>query len=281
MKRRIRFGKSRRKRKMKALLDSSNYKVFRLEEGFEERVRESIMNPEFHANGKPTEVCGAFNIYLDESVGEYVIQHDSSSVSKNRSNENGFHMGGLEDGVQFCHPKKYVHNVLWHTHPKGVPAYPSGSDVFVTIINDCTEGLTPSDSTAQAFVEFLFTEHGFWVIYRNVYDDGSIASPLDFTETRGRAIKMNRRKMISVEDIRDQVDDLIEKMEAVIIKNYYRNPVPDQQAVDNIQQTIDSNPEFLLVRNRIRFNFYPWGTDRIQLPEILFTTPVVGICIAN
>ena len=259
------------------------YKSFRIDSEFKNHVLDEIRNPEMHELGKPAEICGTFDIEWDEGSGEYVLKHDNVKPGKTTKNvgELTVEKGGVEDGVQFCHPKRYVHNVLWHTHPRGVPAYPSGSDVFITVINDCTGGLSHKESTAQTFVEFLFTEHGFWVVHRNVYENGQIASALDFTETRGKPIHMKNKRMIRVTNIRENIDTLIEILEQRLISHYYRNRIPNSSIVEDIQNFVNTNKDFEIISNRLKINFYSWETERITLPEILFTTKVEGICIAH
>ena len=259
------------------------YKYFRIDSEFKNHVLDEIRNPEMHELGKPAEICGTFDIEWDEGSEEYVLKHNNVKPGKTTKymGDLTVERGGVEDGVQFCHPKRYVHNVLWHTHPRGVPAYPSGSDVFITVINDCTGGLSHTESTAQTFVEFLFTEHGFWVVHRNVYENGQIASALDFTETRGKPIHMKNKRMIRVTNIRENIDTLIEVLEQRLISHYYRNRIPNKEIVNDIQSFMDTNKDFEIIHNRLKINFYPWETERITLPEILFTTKVEGICIAH
>jgi hypothetical protein len=281
----LRF-RGKRKLKQRSLpipLDRVVYKQFRLDEDFKRVVIEEINNPDYHLPGKPAEICGTFDIIWREDKQEYKLVHNSSEVGKLNKQVGEFTVerGGVEDGVQFCHPKRYVHNVLWHTHPRGVPAYPSGSDVFITVINDCTGNLTHQESTAQTFVEFLFTEHGFWVIHRNVYNDERIASAIDFTETRGKPIHMKNKRMIRVAKVRDIIDNLIEDLERKLINHYYKSRVPNDSIVSDVQNFMDTHPDFEIIRNRIKLNFYPWETECITLPEILFTTKVEGICIAH
>jgi hypothetical protein len=280
---RFRGRKKLRQRSLPILPDRIVYKRFRLDENFKRAVINEINNPEYHLPGKPAEICGTFDIIWLEDKQEYKLIHNNSKVGKLNKEMGNFTVerGGVEDGVQFCHPKRYVHNVLWHTHPRGVPAYPSGSDVFITVINDCTGGLSHQESTAQTFVEFLFTEHGFWVIHRNVYPDERIASAIDFTETRGKPIHMKNKRMIQVAKVRDVVDGLIEDLERKLINHYYASRIPNNTIVNDIQNFMDTHQDFEIIRNRIKINFYPWETDFITLPEILFTTNVEGICIAH
>jgi len=244
-----------------------------------------IQNPEYHLPGKPSEICGTFNIVWKEDSQEYLLVHDNENAGKStRTTATGDFLverGGMEGGVQFCHPRRYVHNVLWHTHPRGVPAYPSGSDIFITVINDCTRGLRHSESTAQTFVEFLFTECGFWVVHRNVYSDGRIASALDFTESRGAPIRMKNKRMIRVDNLRDEIDELIETLERRLIGHYYKQRCPTDEVVRDVQNFMDTDPRFALIHNRIKLNFHPWETESITLPEILFTTEVGGVCISH
>jgi hypothetical protein len=282
---RIKFGK-RRRLQQKALHNMFKpvvYKTFKLDSEFKNHVLDEIRNPEMHELEKPAEICGTFDIEWDEGGGEYVLKHNNVKPGKNTKNvgELTVERGGVEDGVQFCHPKRYVHNVLWHTHPRGIPAYPSGSDVFITVINDCTGGLSHTESTAQTFVEFLFTEHGFWVVHRNVYENGQIASALDFTETRGKPIRMKNKRMIQVKNIRENIDTLIDILEQRLISHHRRNKVPNSSIVEDIQNFVNTNMDFEIIHNRLKINFYPWETERITLPEILFTTKVEGICIAH
>jgi hypothetical protein len=280
---RFRGRRRLRQRSLPISLDNVVYKRFRLDEDFKKVVRGEIDNPEFHQEGKPAEICGTFDIIWMEEEKEYKFIHNSSEVGGMNKQTGGFTVerGGVEDGVQFCHPKRYVHNVLWHTHPRGVPSYPSGSDVFITVINDCTGGLSHRDSTAQTFVEFLFVEHGFWVIHRNVYQDGRIASAIDFTRGGGGPIHMKNKRMIRVAKARDLVDELIEDLERKLISHYYKSKVPNNTIINDVQNFMDTNPDFEIIHNRIRLNFYPWETDCITLPETLFTTNVGGVCIAH
>jgi hypothetical protein len=283
--RRLSFGRGKRKPRQRSPYISLPplYRNFRIDEDFKNKVKEELLDPAYHESGKPEEICGTFRIEWDESKDEYVLVHNNvkQGMSTKTLGDLIVERGGLENGVQFCHPKLYVHNVLWHTHPRGVPAYPSGSDVFITIINDCTRGLTHQESTAQTFVEFLFTEHGFWVIHRNVYENGGIASALDFTETRGRPIRMKNKKMTQVVNIREKVDELIDKLEQRLIQHYYRSRVPDQEAVRDIQELMDTDEDFKLIHNKLKIHFFPWEREQITLPEILFTTKVGGVCIAQ
>jgi hypothetical protein len=274
--------RKRRLRFRSPSIDQVTLKPFIVDDSFKKAVMGEVFNPELHYIGKPAEVCGALDIVWREDSQAYVLIHNLESSHPEKRTKDGFHKGDLEDnGVQFCHPKKYVHNVLWHTHPRGVPAYPSGSDVFITVINDCTGGLSEDETTAQTFVEFLFTEYGFWVIHRNVYANNIISSALDYTESRGNSIRMKNRKMFNVVKLREYVDQIIGMLEKRIVDNYYRTEIPDEKAVRDIQNTIDKDPTYTLIKNRIRVNFYSWETDKIYLPEVLITTPVSGICIAR
>jgi len=266
--------------------EPSLMKEFVFEDGFVKKVRYDIMNPEIHREiGKPAEVCGSF--FVTEDNGRYVIHHDSRSTTKNESNERGFHKGTYdpEDNVQFCHPRKYSANILWHAHPKGVPSYPSGSDVFVTIINDCTENLHHLDTAAQAFVEFLFTEHGFWVIHRGVNKDGQLASAIDLTDAGGKPIHLNYHSMIDVVEVRSHVDTLMGLLERKIMSNYYRTQCPDQQAVNMINNEINTNPIFHLIRDRTKLQFFNWSelengkSWSLRLPGVLIDTPVSNVCL--
>jgi hypothetical protein len=283
--RRRRTGRPKKLR-MKSLMGSLRH--FRFEEGFVEKVRYDIMNPEVHPEiKKPAEVCGAFYVTMDTSTGDYIVHHDSMSTTKKESNANGFHRGTYDpdDKVQFCHPRKHASNILWHAHPRGVPSYPSGSDVFVAMVNDCSRGLSFLDTTAQAFVEFLFTEHGFWLIHRYVRPDGRMADAIDLTDSDGEPIRMNYHEMVDVEALREHVDTLINLLESRIISHYFRTPCPDQKAVSSINEEISNNPVFHLIKDRVVLNFYRWeqvegGLD-IPLPEILINTPVRGICLAG
>ena len=267
---------------------TSMMKEFVFENGFVEKVRYDIRNPEIHPEiNKPAEVCGSFFVTLDSDTGRYVIHHDSRSTTKKESNERGFHRGTYdpEDNVQFCHPRKYSANILWHAHPRGVPSYPSGSDVFVTMINDCTENLDHLDTAAQAFVEFLFTEHGFWVIHRGCNKDGQLASAIDLTDSGGKPIHLNYHSMVDVEEIRSHVDTLMGLLERKIMSNYFRTQCPDQQAVDMINNEINTNPVFHLIRHRTRLQFFNWselenGKDWVlALPGVLIDTPVTNVCL--
>lgn len=250
-------------------------RCFRFEEGFVDKVKMDINNPSIHKEiNKPSEVCGAFYVKIDPENGDYIVCHDPSSVMY--SNMNGFSLGTYDpdDNVQFCHPKKYSANILWHSHPKGVPAYPSGSDVFVTMIRDCSTGLHHLDTTAQAYIEMLFTEHGFWLIHRNIYEDGRIASciPLDSHET------------LDVNSVRDHVNTLCTLLETKIINHYYRTPIPDDIAVQNIQYEIDNNPVFHPIKDRVKVKFYSWDKLNdlvISLPEVLVNAPVKGVCVVH
>jgi len=269
------------------LLGSSRRRI-RFEQGFVERVRHDINNPEIHSQiGKPSEVCGAFYVTVDPQTGDYVVHHDSASTTKKESNANGFHRGTYdpEDNVQFCHPRKHAANVLWHAHPVGVPSYPSGSDVFVAVVNDCSAGLHHLETTAQAFIEFLFTEHGFWLIHRHVHQDGVMASALDLTDSGGEPIRMNYHDMVDVEALRQHVETLMTLLERKIISHYYRTHCPDQEAVNSIMSEINTNPVFHLIRDRVAVHFYRWedvesGVD-ISVPEILINTPTRGFCLAR
>ena len=269
-------------------VDGGNTKEFVFEDGFVEKVRYDIMNPEVHREiNKPAEVCGSFFVTLDSETGRYVIHHDSKSTTKKESNERGFHRGTYdpEDNVQFCHPRKYSANILWHAHPKGVPSYPSGSDVFVTMINDCTENLHHLDTAAQAFVEFLFTEHGFWVIHRGVTKDGQLASAIDLTDAGGKPIRLNYHSMVDVEEVRSHVDTLMTLLERKIMSNYFRTQCPDQQAVNMINHEINTNPVFHLIRDRTRLQFFNWSELEngkqwsLRLPGVLIDTAVTNVCL--
>lgn len=208
-------------------------------------VMKDIINPEVHESGQPAEVCGSFTVETDGM--RKFLKHDSKSVGK-RVNQRGFQMGGLEDGVQFCQPKKSVTNILWHTHPKGVPCYPSGSDVYITLIKDCGSYSTQS---AQALVEFLFTEVGFWLIMRKVGEDNQPVSPIDIT------------------NMYDEIDNFIKILEQHILREYYKSPVPNSQIADVIQK----HPH---IYNKSTIQFHPWTDDDIyvEIPSVLLTTPM-------
>lgn len=204
-------------------------------------VMKDILNPEFHKTGQPAEVCGSFTVETDGM--RKFLQHDSKSVGR-RVNQRGFQMGGLEDGVQFCQPKKSFTNILWHTHPKGVPCYPSGSDVYITLIKDCGRY---SKDTAQALVEFLFTEVGFWLIMRRV-EEGNIVPPIDISSMYG------------------EIDPFIKILEQHILREYYKSPIPSQQNAETIQ----SHPH---ISNKSAIEFHPWIDDDIcvEIPSVLLS----------
>lgn len=250
-------------------------RCFKFEDGFVEKVMKDITNPHIHREiNKPSEVCGAFYVKIDPENGDYIVCHDASSVLQ--ANPNGFSKGTYDpdDNVQFCHPRKYSANILWHSHPKGVPAYPSGSDVFVTMVRDCSTGLDHIDTTAQAYIEMLFTEHGFWLIHRNIYEDGRIAG----------CIPIDTHEVLDINSVRDHVATLCTLLETKIINHYYRTPVPDDIAVQNIQYEIDNNPVFHPIKDRVKIKFYPWNkldSLVISLPEALVNAPVRGVCVVH
>lgn len=278
--------RSFRMRSIQRMGTSTRYFIF--EDGFIEKVRKDITNPEIIPEiGKPSEICGSFYVTVDPSSGDYIIHHDPASTTSKESNTDGFHRGTYDpdDKVQFCHPRKYAANFLWHTHPSGVPAYPSGSDVFVTVVNDCSRGLSHLETTAQAFVEFLFTEYGFWLIHRRVQPDGTMSEALDLTDSGGEPIRMNYHDMVDVEALRNHVETLMNLLEKKIIAHYFRTPRPDQEAVADIMREIDTNPVFHLIKGRVVINFYRWedvaGGLRAPLPEVLVNTPTRGFCLSR
>ena len=263
---------------------------FVFEDGFIRKVRYDIENPRIHYKiNKPEEVCGSFRTEcIDEKNHRYVIRHDMDSSFAKSRNEHGFQKGSYdpEDNIQFCHPKKYSTNIIWHTHPVNVPAYPSGSDVFVTMINDCTPGLDHSETAAQAYVEFLFTEHGFWLIHRHVNERGEMASAIDLTGTDGKPIRLNYHQMVDVESVRSHVETLMSVLESKIMSNYYRTRVPDRQAVEMINNEINNNPIFHMIKRRVKLNFFPWDSmaetgGKIYLPTVLIDTPVTNVCLRH
>jgi len=217
---------------------------------FMKDVMKDILNPEIHKTGQPSEVCGSFMVESDGM--RKFLKHDSKSVGR-RVNQRGFQMGGLEDGVQFCQPKKSITNILWHTHPKGVPCYPSGSDVYITLIKDCGSF---SGETAQALVEFLFTEVGFWLIMRRVEDDKPVPA-------------------IDISNMYEEIDGFISILEKHILREYYKTPVPNQ----SIAETIQGHPH---ISNKACIQFHPWSDDDIcvEIPGVLLTTPMsqVSVC---
>lgn len=207
-------------------------------------VMKDILNPEVHKTGQPAEVCGSFTVESDGM--RKFLKHDAKSAGR-RVNQRGFQMGGLEDGVQFCQPKKSITNILWHTHPKGVPCYPSGSDIYITLIKDC--GMYGSE-TAQALVEFLFTEVGFWLIMRKTEDE----KPVD---------------PIDISNMYDEINNFIGILEQHILREYYRSPVPNQK----IAETIQGHPH---ISNKSLIQFHPWTDEDIcvEIPQVLLTTPM-------
>lgn len=222
---------------------------------FIKRVRENIENPEI-IEGMHSEVCGSMN--ADENLR---LSHDPSSA--NNQNEHGFQKGGVETSPggrnQFCHPKKHSSRILWHSHPRGVPAYPSGSDIFVTMIKDCS-----GTDTAQAYIEFLFTEHGFWVIHRKVTPENTLTPAIDISGKGGRGIKMR------------EVEDMIAKLEDNSIRpEYLRGRVPRKESAEKITNHLVK----LTYRNLVHLSFYPWGTEEFDVPEILFSAPVTNTCV--
>lgn len=222
---------------------------------FIRRVRENIENPEI-IEGMHSEVCGAMN--ADENLR---LSHDPSSA--NNKNENGFQKGGVETSPegknQFCHPKKHSSRILWHSHPRGVPAYPSGSDIFVTMIKDCSE-----TDTAQAYIEFLFTEHGFWVIHRKVTPENTLVPAIDISKKGGKGIKMR------------EIETMITKLEDNSIRpEYFRDHVPKKEAAEKISKHLMK----LTYKNLAHLCFYPWGTEEFDIPEVLFSAPVTNTCI--
>lgn len=291
---RRRKGKVRRKvvarrSRMRALIPGSNTddRIFIFEAGFIDKVLHDIRYPEMHRGvDKPAEVCGSFYVTRD-SQNRYVIHHDSLSTSRKEMNERGFHRGTYdpEENIQFCHPRKNSANILWHAHPRGVPSYPSGSDVFVTMINDCTNGLRHLETAAQAFVEFLFTEYGFWVIHRGVDKDGKLMSAIDLTDTDGKPIRLNYHDMIDVEEVRSHVDTLMALLERKIMGQYSRTVCPDRLAVESINREINTNPVFHLIRGRTVLNFFSWDELEnnknwgLTLPGVLIDTPVTDVCL--
>lgn len=207
-------------------------------------VMKDILNPEVHKTGQPAEVCGSFSVETDGM--RKFLKHDAKSVGK-RVNQRGFQMGGLEDGVQFCQPKKSITNILWHTHPRGVPCYPSGSDVYITLIKDC--GRYGSE-TAQALVEFLFTEVGFWLIMRKTEDD----KPTD---------------PIDISNMYEEINNFIMVLEQHILREYYKSPVPNQK----IAEIIQNHPH---ISNKSIIQFHPWTDEDIcvEIPGVLLSTPM-------
>lgn len=222
---------------------------------FVKKVRENIMNPEI-IEGMNSEVCGSMNI--DNNLR---LSHDPSSA--NRKNEHGFQKGGVETSPegrnQFCHPKKYSSRILWHTHPRGVPAYPSGSDIFVTMVKDCS-----GSDTAQAYIEFLFTEHGFWIIHRRVTPENTLMPAIDITRTGGNGIKMR------------DVETMITKLEDETIRpEYYRDKIPNRKASEKITNHLMK----LTYKNLVHVRFHPWETEEFDIPEALFQAKVTDVCL--
>lgn len=217
---------------------------------FVEAIMKDILHPHIHENNSPAEVCGSMNI-IKHSEHSYELTHDERSVNKHK-NKNGFQMGGLEDGLQFCQPKKYVSNILWHTHPSGVAPYPSGSDLMVTAISDC--GAWGTDGSAQALIEFLFTEPGVWIFYRN---PGK--SPIDITKVNA-----------------NDVMDMAGRIEREVLREYVRSPVPDSIAITNVQDIMNRYSN-----SRVHVEFHKWseGGLQISLPTDYLEYKVSGTCI--
>lgn len=223
---------------------------------FVERVRRNIEHPEV-VEGMVSEVCGSMN--MDENLR---LSHDPLSAD-GHSNEYGFQRGGVEEGSegrnQFCQPKTYASRILWHTHPKGVPAYPSGSDIFVTLIRDCSD----SDN-AQAYLEFLFTEYGFWIIHRKITPENTLVPAIDISKRGGRGIKMR------------EVETIISKIEDQSIRpQYYREARPTRNSATEIANHLLK----LTYENLVHISFHDWDTREFELPEALFTVPMSQVCV--
>jgi hypothetical protein len=228
---------------------------------FVTRLRTRVANPDVHENGMVSESCGS-SLY----DSNYTIFHDPQSVSQ--PDEQGFQRGGLEtspEGInQFCQPKKNSARILWHTHPRGTPAYPSGSDIFVVVVRDCS-GKRGEDASAQSLIEFLFTEHGFWIIHRRVGGDNRIFPGMDMQGSGKRA------------RMRD-IDNKISSLEDEIIRPcYMRSRVPTKNSAGDIHRgCVD-----ILGDNRVHVSFHTWDeASAFDIPHALFEPVVTDVCPA-
>jgi hypothetical protein len=178
----------------------------------------------------------------------------------------GFQKGGLEtssEGTnQYCHPAKNSARILWHTHPRNTPAYPSGSDIFVVVVRDCS-GRGGEDSTAQSLIEFLFTEHGFWIIHRGVDGENRIARGLNI-HGQGQRSKMR------------EIDRNIAFLEDNVIRPcYMRNRVPSRDSAQSIFKACGD----LIKESTVHISFYTWDeADSFEIPVALFYPDVSDVC---
>lgn len=222
---------------------------------FIQRVRRDIENPEI-IEGMVSEVCGAMGM-------NNPLQFTHDPISADNPNDHGFQRGGVErlsDGKnQYCQPKTYSARVLWHTHPKGVPAYPSGSDIFVTMIRDCS-----GNDNAQSYVEFLFTEHGFWVIHRKVTPENTLVPAIDLSKSGGKGIKMR--------DVETMITNLEDR---TIRPEYSRDKVPKKESAEKIAKHLLK----LTYKNLVHISFHNWDEKEFDIPEALFIAPITNVCL--
>ena len=230
---------------------------------FISRLRENIKKPEVHENGMVSEVCGS-SLYDTN----YTIFHDKESA--NKPDKNGFQRGGVEKSHggenQFCHPKKNSTRILWHTHPRGTPAYPSGSDIFVVMVKDCS-GIKGFHSTAQSYIQFLFTEYGFWIIHRKVDANNRLSPAIDITRGGRGGVKMR--------DIESSIDMLEED---IIRPEYFKSKKPSKKTGERIETHFTDLP----FKNMVHVSFHEWEEiNEFKLPMALFEAEISDICPAN
>ena len=195
----------------------------------------------------------------------YTIFHDKESVDN--PTKDGFQRGGVEtssEGAnQYCHPKKNSSRILWHTHPRGSPAYPSGSDLFVVMVRDCS-GKRGMDSTAQSYIEFLFTEHGFWIIHRGVDENNVLIPSINITKGARGKIKMR--------DIEKSIDDIEDK---VIRPEYRRTRTPSKRSAEILGEFLRG----IGFADMVHVSFHGWEeASGFVIPMALFEAEISEIC---